>query len=178
VNDIADQVVCDSYTLPVITGTNLTGNEAYYTGSGGTGTQYNASDVITSSTTLYIYDETGTTPNCYDEESFTITVNYSPAPAITGPTDACESDSEIYTTAATGNSFVWTVTGGVIDSGQGTNQITVIWNPIGAVQSAPGTVEVEETTAASCQSSDNVSITIHRVPVTGPEYHIRNTFIP
>jgi hypothetical protein len=29
VNDIADQVVCDSYTLPVITGTNLTGNEAY-----------------------------------------------------------------------------------------------------------------------------------------------------
>jgi len=78
INNPGNQTVCDSYTLPAITGTNLTGNEAYYTGSGGTGTQYNATDVITSSTTLYIYDETGTTPNCYDEESFTITVNVTP----------------------------------------------------------------------------------------------------
>jgi hypothetical protein len=178
ITDPGDQTVCDSYTLPVIAGTNLTGNEAYYTGSAGTGTQYNAGDVISSTTTLYIYDETGTTPNCTDEESFLITVNNSPAPSVTGSNDVCESESEIYSTPATGNNFAWTVTGGVINSGQGTNQITVTWNAIGAVQSAAGTVEVGETTPETCLTTDTMNITIHRVPVTGPEYHIRNTFTP
>ncbi|PRX57448.1 T9SS type B sorting domain-containing protein [Flagellimonas meridianipacifica] len=71
-------LVCDSYTLPAITGANLTGNEAYYDGPGGTGTQYAPNDVLTSSGTYYIYDETGTTPNCFDEETFVLTVNLSP----------------------------------------------------------------------------------------------------
>jgi hypothetical protein len=74
VDDIPDQVVCDSYTLPAITGTNLSGNQAFYTGSGGTGTMYTAGSIITTDITLYIYDETGTTPNCFDEEMFTIDI--------------------------------------------------------------------------------------------------------
>ncbi|MBK9335084.1 MAG: HYR domain-containing protein [Lewinellaceae bacterium] len=74
VDDIADQAACDSFELPVITGTNLTGNEAYYTGPGGTGTPYNAGDTITATTTLYIYDSTGTTPNCFDQDTFLITI--------------------------------------------------------------------------------------------------------
>jgi len=70
-----------SYILPNIGGTNLTGNEAYYTGMGGTGMQFQPGAVITSNTTLYIYDETGTTPNCFDEEVFTITIHPVPDPA-------------------------------------------------------------------------------------------------
>jgi hypothetical protein len=178
ITDPGDQTVCDSYTLPVIAGTNLTGNQAYYTGAGGTGSVLVVGSSITSTQTVYIYDETSTTPNCTDEESFIVTVNNSPTPSITGSNNACESESEIYTTTASGNSFIWTVTGGAIDSGQGTNQITVIWNAIGAVQNSPGTVEVEETTPETCVSTDTMNITIHRVPVTGPEYHIRNTFTP
>jgi hypothetical protein len=178
ITDPGDQTVCDIYTLPVIAGTNLTGNQAYYTGAGGTGSVLVVGSSITSTQTVYIYDETSTTPNCTDEESFIVTVNNSPAPSITGSNNACESESEIYTTTASGNSFIWTVTGGAIDSGQGTNQITVIWNAIGAVQNSPGTVEVEETTPETCVSTDTENITIHRVPVTGPEYHIRNTFTP
>jgi gliding motility-associated-like protein len=80
INPIADQNVCDEYTLPAITGTNLTGNEAFYSGTNGTGTEYNPGDIINTSgvTTFYIYDETGTTPNCFDEESFTVTLNITP----------------------------------------------------------------------------------------------------
>ncbi|MBO6830624.1 MAG: hypothetical protein JJ876_13815, partial [Muricauda sp.] len=76
--DLLDQTVCDSYTLPAISGTNLTGNEAYYDTPNGGGTQYAPGDVLTVSGTYYIYDETGTTPNCFDEESFVLTVNLTP----------------------------------------------------------------------------------------------------
>ncbi len=76
------QEACDSYILPTILGSNLTGNQAYFTGPGGTGTQYAAGATITTSINpMYIYDHTGTTPDCSDEEIFTITVN--PVPVFT-----------------------------------------------------------------------------------------------
>lgn len=77
-NDLPNQTHCDSYTLPAITGSSLTGNQAYFTGPNGTGTQLNPGDVITASTLLYIYDETGTVPNCFDEQTVDITINYTP----------------------------------------------------------------------------------------------------
>ena len=93
ITPLGDQVACDSYVLPAIGGTNLTGNEAYYTGTGGTGTQYNAGDLFTDAgtTTLYIYDETGTTPNCFDEESFTVTINLTPDITPLGDQVVCDS---------------------------------------------------------------------------------------
>ncbi|WP_299801359.1 hypothetical protein, partial [uncultured Maribacter sp.] len=75
VNDLADVTACDTFTLPAITGTNLTGGESYYTGTGGTGTAIAAGTAITTTTTLFIYDGTGTTPNCFSEENVTITIN-------------------------------------------------------------------------------------------------------
>ncbi|WP_318345903.1 hypothetical protein, partial [Flagellimonas baculiformis] len=93
IDDILDQEVCDSYILPAITGSNLTGNEAYYSGSGGTGTQFAPGDNISLSGTYYIYDETGTTPNCFDEETFTVTVNVSPVAPIANNLTFCYTDS-------------------------------------------------------------------------------------
>lgn len=71
-----NEIVCTQYVLPAIAGTNLTGNEAYYTGAGASGTQMNPGDIINTlgTTTIYIYDATGTVPNCTDETSFTITI--------------------------------------------------------------------------------------------------------
>ena len=77
INDLPDQSTCTSYTLPGISGTNLSGNEAYYTQSGGTGTQFNPGQVISANTTLFIYDASAV--NCDDEESFTITITGPPA---------------------------------------------------------------------------------------------------
>lgn len=66
-----DVSACEQYTLPPITGTNLTGNQAYYSGSGGTGTMYNPGEIIDISSILFAYDSDGT---CSTEESFEISI--------------------------------------------------------------------------------------------------------
>lgn len=60
--------VCESYTLPALT----VGN--YFTQAGGTGTQLNAGDVLTTNQTIYVYASSATTPNCSDEKSFVVTI--------------------------------------------------------------------------------------------------------
>ena len=84
------QDVCDTFYLPLsITGTNLSGNENYYSdlqSNGGT----IITDAITSSQTVYIYDANG---NCSNEISFEVTVN--PLPSLvsfTGEGTYCEGD--------------------------------------------------------------------------------------
>ena len=81
INSLSNQDVCVSYTLPTITGVNLSGNEQYYTQPNGGGTAYSSGTVLSyldfSSypTTLYIYDESGTTPNCVGNEvSFELSI--------------------------------------------------------------------------------------------------------
>ncbi len=65
---ISDKFVCNSYTLPALS----VGN--YYTGSLKSGQMLLAGDVISQNQTLYVYAETGTVPNCYNEEPFTVTI--------------------------------------------------------------------------------------------------------
>ncbi|REE24778.1 gliding motility-associated-like protein [Winogradskyella pacifica] len=70
VDTLTDQTICAEYTLPTLTNGN------YFTGADGTGTQLNAGDIITTSQTLYIYNDIGTAPNtCSNESSFDITIN-------------------------------------------------------------------------------------------------------
>ena len=64
---------CDSLILPAINGTNLSGNEAYYSSSGGTGTRYLPGEIIRGSGLFYLYDEI---VGCgSDEESFQINID-------------------------------------------------------------------------------------------------------
>jgi hypothetical protein len=104
-----------------------------------------------------------------------LTINPLPTPSVSGNADVCETETHTYSTPATGNNFTWTVTGGNIDSGQGTNSIDVTWDtllPVGTL-SAPGTVEVREVIGAtSCEDTDVLNITIRRIPQTGPVNHI------
>ena len=81
-----NQTACDSYTLPAIIGTNLSGSQSYWTQSGGNGIQYNVGDLITNSTSLYVYDQNG---NCSDEEMFVVTINYTPVIVNPGNQTAC-----------------------------------------------------------------------------------------
>ena len=78
---------CDTYTLPAITGTNLSGNQSYYTQSNGAGTPLSEGDVISSTQTIYIYDILGT---CADESNFTITIDYTPSLTNPGPQEVCD----------------------------------------------------------------------------------------
>ena len=82
-----NQTFCDTYTLPTILGTNLTGNQKYYNNSqalGGTIITGN----ITSTQTVWIYDINAT---CQDEESFLVTINNTPTLTNPGPQISCDS---------------------------------------------------------------------------------------
>ena len=79
---VRDVKVCNSYTLPAI----AVGD--YYTGPNKSGTLLHAGDVLTVSQTLYVYAESGTPFNCFDQEHFAITIfNVDELPPVT----ICES---------------------------------------------------------------------------------------
>jgi len=86
---ITDVVNCGPYTLPAITGTNLTGSEAYYDNSIASGGAQ-ITGPITSTQTVWVYDGIAT---CEDEISFQVTIN--PLPSVvsfTGGSSYCDGD--------------------------------------------------------------------------------------
>ena len=89
----SDVSACDSYVLPALT----VGN--YFTGSNGTGTPLFVGNTISSTQTIYVYAQTGTTPNCTDENSFTVTIT----PSTSNSTTASACDS--YTWAVNGITY-------------------------------------------------------------------------
>lgn len=140
-----NQVSCNSYTLPALPAGN------YYTGMGGTGTMMNAGDVLTSSQTVYVYAQTGTTPNCTNEDSFTVTIVAPPVPD--DPADVTSCDSYVLPALVTGNYYTGTGgTGTMLNAGDmiSTTQTLYVYAP-GA---APG-----------CNSENSFDITIVPTPV-------------
>jgi gliding motility-associated-like protein len=95
VDDLIDVIACDNYTLPTITGTNITTNAAYFTGPGGTGTKLTAGTIISNDMMLYIFDSTSVAPTCTDEEDFTVTINT--APTVTNIARTCNGANTGYT---------------------------------------------------------------------------------
>ncbi|MCR9102794.1 MAG: gliding motility-associated C-terminal domain-containing protein [bacterium] len=78
INPIAPVTTCGSYTLPPISGSNLSGGAAYYSSPNGTGTSFNPGQSVTASGTYYAYDSAA--PGCEDEVAFQVTIT--PAPDI------------------------------------------------------------------------------------------------
>ena len=68
VDELDDVEVCESYILPELT------NGSYYTEANGGGLELAAGDEIEENATIYIYAESGTTPNCTAESSFIVTI--------------------------------------------------------------------------------------------------------
>jgi large repetitive protein len=112
------------------------------------------------------------TGGCFDIKPVVVTVNPLPTPVITGPTPVCVSvtgTTATYTTPnVAGHTYNWTVTGGTIATGQGTNTITVTWTTAGA-----GSVNVTETiTATGCSKvAAPLAVTVNPKPVTTPITH-------
>src|SRR5690606_26848324 len=94
---------CGSFTLPDITGTNLTGDKAYYTESGGTGTRYEIGETISVAGTYTLYAYATTTEGCSVESSFVLTVNETPdAGVLSNDQSICygETQGELISVAA------------------------------------------------------------------------------
>lgn len=164
ITPITDQTACDSYTLPAITGTNLSGNEAYYDAPGGTGTQYNAGDIISTNTTLYIYDETGTTPNCFDEESFDVVINNTPILDVLSDQEECDNYTlpAISGTNLSGNEAYYDAV-----NGGGTQYHA------GEIISTTTTLYIYDETGTTPSCSDELTVTI--VINTTPSFTVDHT---
>ena len=109
--------------------------------------------------------ETITASTCAVTTAFyNVTKNPNPTPVISGPATVCASDAgDVYSTVnVVGNSYSWTVSGGTITAGAGTNSITVTWG-----SGASGTVQLTETvTATGCATATaNYNVTINPNPI-------------
>ena len=141
---------CDSYILPALT----VGN--YFTGTGGTGTALTAGASITTSQTVYIYAQTGTTPNCTSEKSFAITINNTPV--IPTPINVTACDSYTLPALTVGNYF----------TGTGGSGIALA---VGATITSTQTVYIyaQTVTTPNCKSEESFVVTINKTPaITNP----------
>lgn len=171
IDPLADQVFCESFTFPAITGTSLTGNQAYYTDPNGAGTQYNPGDVVNFAdfpgypVTVYIYDETGTTPNCTDEVSFQLTINITPI--LDTPADA-EECNEYVLPAITGTNLSGNEAFYTAPNGGGTALNT------GGIVNTPGTttyyVYDETGSVPNCFNETSFTVTINLPPTFALAY--------
>jgi hypothetical protein len=81
-----------------------------------------------------------------------IMINPVPSPAVSGITSVCKGQEITYNiSSTTGSTFIWSVSGGTITSGQSSSEITVLWGFPGT-----GTVSVSETSVAGCTGSSLV----------------------
>jgi hypothetical protein len=142
----ADVEVCDSYTLPALT------NGAYFTATNGGGTALTAGTDITTTQTIYVYAETGTTPNCTNEHAFTITINDTPLVDTPADVEVCDS----YTLPALTNGAYFTATNG------GGTALTV-----GTDITSTQTIYVyaETGTTPNCTNEHAFTITINDTPL-------------
>lgn len=159
INDITS---CGDYTLPAIVGTNLTGNQRYYDAPGGTGNAFNAGDVITSNTTLYAYDAT-TSPVCFDEESFTVTLGSTQVIDNPGPQTACGSFTfPTITGSLTGNEKYYSMPNG----GGDVYEQGMTYSVIGG----PTTFYIFDASGATCSTEEEMfDLTVNAIPsITNP----------
>ncbi|MFZ2906335.1 MAG: PKD domain-containing protein [Cyclobacteriaceae bacterium] len=145
-----DNSVCESDQDKVYTSTFTPGNTYSWSVTGGTIDGSSTSNNVTvdwgvaGPGTLSLTETVG---GCSTTSAiFNVTINPNPTPVITGSNSVCRSQTGItYSTPpAAGRAYSWTVIGGTIDSGAGTNSISVTWTSAGT-----GSVIVSETISAS-----------------------------
>lgn len=110
-DDLADVSACGSYQL-----LPLSAGNSYHTAPNGLGTTLNAGDIITTPQTIYIYTETGTTPNCTDETSFIVTVNSIVTPTFAPILDLCVGDANVTLPTTSTNSIDGSWSPAVVDT--------------------------------------------------------------
>lgn len=153
INDPGNQSACGSYTLPAITGTNLSGSQAYYNNSQALGGTV-ITGPVTTSQTVWIYDSNG---SCSDEVSFTVTISPVPdasftasdycggtgaAPVITGAAGGTFSFNPVATDGATIDPATGVISGGVTGT----------------------TYTIQYTVSGSCTASSVQQVSFNAVP--------------
>ena len=140
------------------------GNQTTVSANGANAYIWNPQAGIVSPATTTTYRVTGTTTQgCSNTATITVTVDPIPTiSAISGSTTSSAGVTVTYTvTAQTGVVFNWTVTGGTIVSGQGTNQISVQFTTL------PASIHVTATSNGCISSVESLAVTQTTVAITG-----------
>ncbi|MCF6128116.1 T9SS type B sorting domain-containing protein [Flavobacterium sp. AS60] len=95
IDTLSDVAVCETYTLPTLT------NGEYFTDVEGGGTMLYPGDVILSTQTIYIFKRLNAT--CFNQNSFTVTIN--PLPAIDSRSDIDICDQYVLTPLTVGDYY-------------------------------------------------------------------------
>jgi subtilisin-like proprotein convertase family protein len=158
--------LCATSTGNVYSVTNVTGNTYAWTVTGGTITAGQGTNSITvtagaAGTATVTVTETITATGCVNTATRVVTINPIPAPVITGQVACTTTEGNIFSVAnVTGNTYAWSVAGGTVTAGAGTNAITVTWGAVGA-----GTVTVTQTiTATGCATTVSRAIDVLALP--------------
>ena len=156
IDPIGPIAFCDTFILQPITGSLLSGSEAYFTGRGGSGIQYNANDVIDTLTNkLYMYDSLGV---CVHQDS--VIFSFIPGDDATFSfNDFCENEYSV--PSITG------LTGGVFSFEQMPSDITSIDANIGGLMNyTPGnSYYIRYTTNGTCPRFSVDTVTVFVTPV-------------
>ncbi|PJJ09955.1 hypothetical protein CLU83_3338 [Flavobacterium sp. 1] len=161
--------VCSGVTGPVYSVANVSGHTYSWTVVGGTVTAGAGTNSITvtwgaSGTGTVDVTQTITATGCSAAATQkSVTINALPTPVIAGTSPVCSGiTGSVYSVASvSGNTYSWTVVGGTVTAGAGTNSITVTWGASGT-----GTVDVTQTiTATGCSvAATQKSVTINALP--------------
>lgn len=84
-------------------------------------------------------------------------------PTITGNSTACKDNSYVYSTESGKSAYNWSISGGTIVSGQGSNSINVLWNTLGTQ-----TVGATYTDPSGCIASPTANKSINVISPTSP----------
>jgi len=152
---LSDQFVCAGYVLP-----SLVNPGNYYSGTNKGLPMLNAGDVITNDANIFIYNETGGTPNCSNERSFHVEIV---VPADIKPADISVCDQYILPTLGFGTRY-FTLAGG--PTGGGTELFA------GASITTPGITTIYtyfvSTDITPCELQSKFEITVNATPTIAP----------
>ena len=185
-----DTTVCDGFILLEILGSNLSGNESYYTQTDAQGSPLFVGDSITSTQTIYIYDMTG---SCADQSNFNVTVNYTPDLLDPGAQEVCGSfnlPESIAGTNLSGNENYYNDTqnndGQIIDSAITYSQLVYLYDSDGScsdelsfqvtIQDPPSLIGFSGE-GIYCQGSvvNNIQAEVTGIPIFSIEYTLNGT---
>ena len=155
--------VCANATMKDSTKNNSGDTYAWYISGGSISSGSSTNSVVvkwgsSGSGSLKVVETNGS--GCKDSSSVSVTINAKPTPSVSGSSSVCASSSSSYsTTKNSGNTYSWTISGGTVSSGAGTNAIGAKWGTSGS-----GSVQVVETNSSGCKDSSSMSITINSTP--------------
>lgn len=110
--------------------------------------------------TYYYLTKTILATGCFDTDTVLVSVVFPPSANISGAASSCEGESFNYIASAiSGNAYIWSITGGQIQSGQNTDNVKVKWQTPGN-----GVLTLIQSNSASCRDTVSYNVNVIKNP--------------